>query len=254
MLDGGRAYTVKRALELLRRVEEHELYWFEEALQPDDLDGYRTAAPTRRACASRRARRTRRSRRFGRSSSAATSTCCSPISRAAAASPSRARSRSSSAPRPSRSSRTASRPACSSPRRSTSSRRSTGRRGREYSVADSPLVNGILREARSRCSDGRLAVPDRPRPRHRAGRRGGEPVPGGVDGRDRVPRSDEEVRRWDGRGRRPRARNRGRRVHDLRGAVGLRQDDGAAHGRRPRAAYVRRDPHRRHGRQRPRSG
>lgn len=40
MLDGGRAYTVKRALELLRRVEEHELYWFEEALQPDDLDGY----------------------------------------------------------------------------------------------------------------------------------------------------------------------------------------------------------------------
>jgi L-alanine-DL-glutamate epimerase-like enolase superfamily enzyme len=40
MLDGGRAYTVKRALELLRRVEEHELYWFEEALQPDDLRGY----------------------------------------------------------------------------------------------------------------------------------------------------------------------------------------------------------------------
>ena len=41
MLDGGRAYTVKRALELLRRVEEHELYWFEEPLPPDDLDGYR---------------------------------------------------------------------------------------------------------------------------------------------------------------------------------------------------------------------
>jgi len=41
MLDGGRAYTVKRALELLRRVEEHRLYWFEEALAPDDLDGYR---------------------------------------------------------------------------------------------------------------------------------------------------------------------------------------------------------------------
>jgi L-alanine-DL-glutamate epimerase-like enolase superfamily enzyme len=40
MLDGGRAYTVKRALELLRRVEEHDLYWLEEALQPDDLDGY----------------------------------------------------------------------------------------------------------------------------------------------------------------------------------------------------------------------
>jgi L-alanine-DL-glutamate epimerase-like enolase superfamily enzyme len=41
MLDGGRAYTVKRALELLRRVEEHELYWFEEPFAPDDLDGYR---------------------------------------------------------------------------------------------------------------------------------------------------------------------------------------------------------------------
>lgn len=41
MLDGGRAYTVKRALELLQRVEEHELYWFEEALAPDDLAGYR---------------------------------------------------------------------------------------------------------------------------------------------------------------------------------------------------------------------
>lgn len=40
MLDGGRAYTVKRALELLRRVEEHDLYWLEEALPPDDLDGY----------------------------------------------------------------------------------------------------------------------------------------------------------------------------------------------------------------------
>jgi L-alanine-DL-glutamate epimerase-like enolase superfamily enzyme len=45
MLDGGRAYTVKRALELLRRVEEHDLYWFEEALQPDDLDGYAQLAP-----------------------------------------------------------------------------------------------------------------------------------------------------------------------------------------------------------------
>lgn len=40
MLDGGRAYTVKRALELLRRVAEHDLYWLEEPLQPDDLDGY----------------------------------------------------------------------------------------------------------------------------------------------------------------------------------------------------------------------
>jgi L-alanine-DL-glutamate epimerase-like enolase superfamily enzyme len=44
MLDGGRIYTVKSALELLRRVEEHRLYWFEEALQPDDLEGYRRLA------------------------------------------------------------------------------------------------------------------------------------------------------------------------------------------------------------------
>jgi L-alanine-DL-glutamate epimerase-like enolase superfamily enzyme len=44
MVDGGRAYTVKTALDLLRRVEEHDLYWFEEALQPDDLDGYRRLA------------------------------------------------------------------------------------------------------------------------------------------------------------------------------------------------------------------
>lgn len=41
MLDGGRAYSVKSALQLLDRVEEHDLYWFEEALAPDDLDGYR---------------------------------------------------------------------------------------------------------------------------------------------------------------------------------------------------------------------
>jgi len=41
MIDGGRAYTVKRALELLRRVDELDLYWFEEALEPDDLEGYR---------------------------------------------------------------------------------------------------------------------------------------------------------------------------------------------------------------------
>jgi len=50
MLDGGRAYTVKGALALLRRVEEDRLYWFEEPLSPDDLDGYRRlsdAAPVR---------------------------------------------------------------------------------------------------------------------------------------------------------------------------------------------------------------
>jgi L-rhamnonate dehydratase len=41
MLDGGRAYTVKRALELLRRLEDLDLYWLEEPLEPDDYDGYR---------------------------------------------------------------------------------------------------------------------------------------------------------------------------------------------------------------------
>jgi L-alanine-DL-glutamate epimerase-like enolase superfamily enzyme len=44
MVDGGRAYTVKSALELLRHVEEQRLYWFEEALAPDDLHGYRRLA------------------------------------------------------------------------------------------------------------------------------------------------------------------------------------------------------------------
>ncbi len=44
MIDGGRAYTVKGALELLRRVEDQDLYWLEEALEPDDLDGYRRLA------------------------------------------------------------------------------------------------------------------------------------------------------------------------------------------------------------------
>jgi L-rhamnonate dehydratase len=50
MIDGGRAYTVKQTLELLRHVEDQDLYWFEEALAPDDLDGYRRladAAPVR---------------------------------------------------------------------------------------------------------------------------------------------------------------------------------------------------------------
>ncbi len=50
MLDGGRAYTVKRALELLRRVADVDLYWLEEPLEPDDYDGYRRlsdAAPVR---------------------------------------------------------------------------------------------------------------------------------------------------------------------------------------------------------------
>ena len=37
---GSRAYTVKRALELLRRLEDLGLYWLEEPLEPDDYEGY----------------------------------------------------------------------------------------------------------------------------------------------------------------------------------------------------------------------
>lgn len=49
MIDGGQAYTVRSALRLLERVKEARLYWFEEPLAPDDLDGYRrlsNRAPT----------------------------------------------------------------------------------------------------------------------------------------------------------------------------------------------------------------
>jgi L-rhamnonate dehydratase len=44
MLDGGMAYTVKRARELVRRLEDVELYWLEEPLAADDYDGYRRLA------------------------------------------------------------------------------------------------------------------------------------------------------------------------------------------------------------------
>ena len=44
MIDGGQAYSVKRAAELLRRVEGAELHWLEEPLGPDDYDGYRRLA------------------------------------------------------------------------------------------------------------------------------------------------------------------------------------------------------------------
>jgi L-rhamnonate dehydratase len=41
MIDGGQAYTVHSALALLERVSDAELYWFEEPLAPDDIEGYR---------------------------------------------------------------------------------------------------------------------------------------------------------------------------------------------------------------------
>jgi L-alanine-DL-glutamate epimerase-like enolase superfamily enzyme len=44
MLDGGLAYTVKHAINLLRRLEDLDLYWFEEPLEADDFDGYRRVA------------------------------------------------------------------------------------------------------------------------------------------------------------------------------------------------------------------
>jgi L-alanine-DL-glutamate epimerase-like enolase superfamily enzyme len=46
MLDGGRAYTVKSALELLRRLEDVGLYWLEEPLDPHDFEGYRRLTDT----------------------------------------------------------------------------------------------------------------------------------------------------------------------------------------------------------------
>ena len=41
MLDGGMAYTVKQALELVRRLEDVDLFWLEEPLAADDYEGYR---------------------------------------------------------------------------------------------------------------------------------------------------------------------------------------------------------------------
>jgi L-alanine-DL-glutamate epimerase-like enolase superfamily enzyme len=41
MIDGGQAYTVKSAAELLRRVEDTRLTWFEEPFWPDDYASYR---------------------------------------------------------------------------------------------------------------------------------------------------------------------------------------------------------------------
>jgi L-rhamnonate dehydratase len=44
MLDGGMAYTVETALDLLERLEGVGLYWLEEPLAADDYDGYRRLA------------------------------------------------------------------------------------------------------------------------------------------------------------------------------------------------------------------
>jgi L-rhamnonate dehydratase len=44
MLDGGMAYTVESALDLLERLDGVRLYWLEEPLAADDYDGYRRLA------------------------------------------------------------------------------------------------------------------------------------------------------------------------------------------------------------------
>jgi L-rhamnonate dehydratase len=44
MLDGGMAYTVESALDLLERLDGLRLYWLEEPLAADDYDGYRRLA------------------------------------------------------------------------------------------------------------------------------------------------------------------------------------------------------------------
>jgi L-alanine-DL-glutamate epimerase-like enolase superfamily enzyme len=41
MIDGGMAYSVKRARQLLARTSDVDLYWLEEPLAADDYDGYR---------------------------------------------------------------------------------------------------------------------------------------------------------------------------------------------------------------------
>lgn len=127
MIDGGQAYTVKRAAELLGCVEAAELYWLEEPLAPDDYDGYRRLAD---AVATRVAAGEADSTigPFRRLAVDGRRTCSSPTSHAAAASPSRGRSPSSHASAGWRSCRTASRPASSLPRRCTSRPHSTHRR------------------------------------------------------------------------------------------------------------------------------
>ena len=44
MIDGGQVYSVPQATRLLRRVEDVDLYWFEEPFAPDDYESYRRLA------------------------------------------------------------------------------------------------------------------------------------------------------------------------------------------------------------------
>lgn len=40
MIDANCAYSFQDAIQLARRVEEYDIYWFEEAVQPDDYEGF----------------------------------------------------------------------------------------------------------------------------------------------------------------------------------------------------------------------
>ncbi|MBL9200324.1 MAG: mandelate racemase/muconate lactonizing enzyme family protein [Opitutaceae bacterium] len=41
MIDSNHAFGLREALDLVRRVEQHDIAWFEEPLSPDDYEGYR---------------------------------------------------------------------------------------------------------------------------------------------------------------------------------------------------------------------
>ena len=178
MLDGGRAYSVKSALQLLQRVEEHDLYWFEEALAPDDLDGYRRLSD---ATAVRIA--------------AGEADATLPPFRALVEQghvdvlqPDLARCGGFTVARQiallERSSAVQIVPHCfSTAILVAASLHFVATLDRptwsEFSVADSTLVNGILREP-FRLQGGRLAVPTGPGPRDRDRRRADRPAPGRI--------------------------------------------------------------------------
>ena len=146
MIDGGRAYTVKRALELLRRLEDAGLYWLEEPLAAGRLRGLPPALRRRRrAHRGRRGRlavsalpRARRARARRRAPAG-----YRPLRRLHGRPRDRARSRAGGA---SRSFPTASRRgvlvAASLHFAATLDRPTFS----EFSVADSPLVSGLLAE------------------------------------------------------------------------------------------------------------
>ena len=186
MLDGGRAYSVKSALQLLqpRRGARSVL-----------VRGGARARRSRRVSASlgcddrcasqRRARPMPPCVRSAPSSSRATSTCCSPTSHAAVASPSSRESRCSSA-----ASAVQIVPHCfSTAILVAASLHFVATLDRptwsEFSVADSTLVNGILREPFP-LRGGAARRPNRARPGDRDRRRADRPASGRLEHGDRM--------------------------------------------------------------------